>query len=97
MTTAAWIYWIAGAALGGVGFYLASWALLSDWLAGHRKQRRCAKCWYDTGAVVGIAQLHDSRRFGTLRWEGWTWESTLAGSDSCFSVHLRPQAPGLSC
>lgn len=54
MTTAAWIYWIIGAALGGVGFYLASWALLSDWLAGHRKQRRCAKCWYDMSAVVGL-------------------------------------------
>lgn len=54
MTTAAWIYWITGAALGGVGFYLASWALLSDWLAGHRKHRRCAKCWYDMTAVVGF-------------------------------------------
>lgn len=78
MTTAAWIYWITGAALGGVGFYLASWALLSDWLAGHRKRRRCAKCWYDMGAVVGLKcpecgrevksekGLHRSRR----RWKG---------------------------
>lgn len=78
MTTAAWIYWITGAALGGVGFYLASWALLSDWLAGHRKHRRCAKCWYDMTAVVGFKcpecgrevksekGLHKSRR----RWGG---------------------------
>ncbi|MBY0112874.1 MAG: hypothetical protein K2Y21_08635 [Phycisphaerales bacterium] len=78
MTTAAWIYWTIGAVLGGVGFYLASWALLSDWLAGHRKQRRCAKCWYDMAAVVGLKcpecgreaksekGLHKSRR----RWKG---------------------------
>lgn len=78
MTTAAWIYWIAGAALGGIGFYLASWALLSDWLAGHRKQRRCAKCWYDMAATAGMKcpecgreaksekGLHRSRR----RWRG---------------------------
>jgi hypothetical protein len=78
MTTAAWIYWIIGAALGGVGFFLSTWALLSDWLAGHRKQRRCAKCWYDMAAVVGLKcpecgreaksekGLHRSRR----RWKG---------------------------
>lgn len=82
MSTAAWIYWITGAALGGIGFYLASWALLSDWLAGHRKHRRCAKCWYDMSATAKIAQLHDFSRFGTLGSEGWKWESTLAGSDS---------------
>ncbi|MBS0188142.1 MAG: hypothetical protein JSS51_08730 [Planctomycetes bacterium] len=80
MTSAAWIYWIVGAVLGGIGFYLVTWALLSDWLAGHRKHRRCAKCWYDMTAVVGLKcpecgrevksekGLHKSRR----RWKSAT-------------------------
>jgi hypothetical protein len=65
MTTSAWIYWISGAALGGLGFYLASWALLSDWLAGRRKLRRCAKCWYDMSAVVGLKCPECGREAGS--------------------------------
>lgn len=54
MTFQVWMFWLAGAALGGAGAFLICWGLFSDRLSGNWKKRRCRKCLYDMTSVTGL-------------------------------------------
>lgn len=54
MTFQVWMFWLAGAALGGAGAFLICWGLFSDRLSGSWKKRRCRKCLYDMTSVAGL-------------------------------------------